>query len=79
MAYLPEQEQYEDPDPDLALKEWSKQQVRGWLDARGVPNETGKVSELIESIQEYKDNDNEHDVINITHLKVHDILMMFNV
>jgi hypothetical protein len=79
MSYLPEQEEYEDPHPDLPLKEWSKQQLKGWLEARGVPNKIGKVTELIAIIQDYKDNDNEPDLINITHLKVQDILMMFNV
>jgi hypothetical protein len=79
MLYLPEQEQYEDPHPELPLKEWSKQQLRGWLESRGVPNKTSKISELIEIIQDYKDNDNEPDITNITSLKAQDILMMFNV
>ena len=78
IVYLPEPEPYEDPHQYLPLKEWSRQQLKGWFEARDIPMK-GKMSELIETIQEYKDGGNEPSIVYNTIIRQNDILVMFNV
>ena len=78
IVYLPEQEPYEDPHPTLPLKEWSKLQLKGWLEARDIDS-TGKISELVEVIQEYQDEGINPTIVYNTTIWQKDILQMFSV
>ena len=78
IVYLPEQEPYEDPNENIPLKEWTKGQLKGWLEARDLPA-TGKMSELLEIIQEYKDVGINPSIVYNTTIWQKDILQMFNV
>ena len=76
LLFLPQTESYEDPPIDLPLAEWSRNQLRGWLDARKLPK-NGKISDMIEIIQEYKNTNSEPKIQSNTWVKVADILRMF--
>ena len=78
IVYLPEQEPYEDPHPTLPLKEWSRQQLKGWLEARDFPSK-GKISELIETIEDFHDSGVDPPIVYNTAIRHRDILLMFNV
>jgi hypothetical protein len=79
IVYLPEQEPYEDPHPSLPLKEWSRQQLKGWLEARDISVTGNKMSDLLEIIQEYKDVGINPPIVYNTTIWQKDILQMFNV
>ena len=76
LHFLPQTEEYQDPPEALPLSEWSRNQLRGWLDARKLPK-NGKISDMIETIQGYKDTSTEPKIQSNTWVVVADILRMF--
>jgi hypothetical protein len=76
LHFLPQTYSYEDPPTDLPLKEWSTNQLRGWLEARKLPK-NGKICDMIITIQGHKDKNTEPKIQANTNVLVADLLRMF--
>jgi hypothetical protein len=76
LTFLPRVEEYEDPSHDLPISEWSGNQLKGWLDSRGIKC-NGNVKQLRETVENYKFSDEEPEIKCNDQVKYTDITNLF--